>query len=230
MRPQIRAVVFDCDGLMFNTEEIFHLTGTELMRQRGREATPELFQRMMGRRAHEAFAAMIEFMGLDDTIEELQRDSDRIFEELLDQHLAPMPGLFDLLARIEEIRLPVAVATSSARIYLEDLLQRFELSERFHALLTAEDVSHGKPHPEIYLRAAEKLGVEPAEMLVLEDSENGTRAAAAAGAHIVSVPHRHSRHHDFTTAKFVAASLNDPQIAGLLLDAESSATEADLPS
>jgi beta-phosphoglucomutase-like phosphatase (HAD superfamily) len=82
--------------------------------------------------------------------------------------------------------------------------------------LTAEDVSRGKPHPEIYQRAAERLGVAPAEMLVLEDSEAGTRAAAAAGAHIISVPHRHSRHHDFSVARGVAASLVDPVILSLL--------------
>lgn len=218
-RPVIRAVVFDLDGLMVNTEEVFHLTGNELLRRRGKLATPQLYHAMMGRRAREAFQAMIDLMELTEGIEELQVESGEIFDALLDAHLSPMPGLHELLAVIENRGLPKAVATSSERRYLEEILgRRLNLLDRFHATLTAEDVTHGKPNPEIYLAAAAKLGIEPQEMLVLEDSENGTRAAAAAGAHIISVPHRHSRHHDFSVAKAIANSLSDPVIHSLLTE------------
>jgi HAD superfamily hydrolase (TIGR01509 family) len=195
---RIRAVVFDMDGIMFNTEDLFHLTGHEVIRRRGKVAKPEMFHRMMGRRAQEAFTAMIEVM------------------ELSEQRLDTMPGLFELLAVIEGKQLPKGVATSSERRYLERLLNRFELLPRFHTTLTAEDVTQGKPHPEIYLKAAAKLQVQPQEMLVFEDSENGTRAAAAAGAHVVSVPHDHSRHHDFSVAKAIVPRLNDPYVLNLL--------------
>lgn len=212
----IRAVVFDLDGLMFNTEDIFNRTGTELLRRRGKAATPEVFHAMMGRRAREAFQAMIDLMDLSDSIDQLSAESGQIFDELLETHLAPMPGLFDLLDLIESQDLPKGVATSSDRDYLTRVLGRFELLPRFQHMLTAEDVQLGKPHPEIYLTAAKRLGVAPSEMLVLEDSENGTRAAAAAGAHIISVPHDHSRHHDFSVAKGIARSLADPLIADLI--------------
>lgn len=213
---KIKAVVFDLDGLMFNTEDVFHLTGTELLRRRGKQATPAVFHAMMGRRAVDAFQAMIDLMELTETIEELQAESSEIFDELLDHHLAPMPGLFELLALIDERGLPKGVATSSDRAYLTRILGRFGLLERFDPTLTAEDVSRGKPHPEIYLTAAARIGVAPHEMLVLEDSENGTRAAAAAGAHIISVPHAHSRHHDFSVAQGVANGLHDLLIHNLL--------------
>jgi len=213
---RIRAVVFDFDGLMVNTEEVFHLAGTELLRRRGKEPTPAVFHAMMGRRAHEAFTRLIEIMDLQETIEELQEESTEIFFSMLDDILEPMPGLFELMDLIEKRGLPKAVATSSERSYLLPLLTRFNLQNRFQALLTADDVTHGKPHPEIYLKAAERLGVHPSEMLALEDSEAGTRAAAAAGAHIVSVPHRHSRHFPFAEAKAVARSLTDPLILRLI--------------
>lgn len=213
---RIRAVAFDLDGLMFNTEEVFQRSGTELLRRRGKVATPELFQRMMGRRAPEAFAAMIELYSLVETIDELQVESEDIFDRMLEQYLQPMPGLMELLTLIEERGLPKAVATSSRRAYLERLLTRYDLIDRFPITLTAEDVTHGKPDPEIYLKAAARLGVDPHEMLVLEDSEAGTRAAAAAGAHIVSVPHEFSRHHDFSVAKGIASRLNDPLVCNLL--------------
>lgn len=212
----IKAVVFDLDGLMFNTEDVFNITGRELLRRRGKEMSHELLARMMGRRPHEAFAAMIEMHRLTETYDELLQESQILFEELLPTHLAPMPGLFELLAHIEAKQVDKGVATSSPRPYLEDILGRFDLLTRFRFSLTAEDVTHGKPHPEIYLKAAETAGVQPEEMLVLEDSEAGTRAAAAAGAVIVSIPHEHSRSHDFREATHIAESLADPLIRDLL--------------
>jgi HAD superfamily hydrolase (TIGR01509 family) len=214
--PSIKAVVFDFDGLMFNTEEIFNLSGRELLRRRGKEMTPSVLSLMMGRKADEAFPLMIEALGLTEDPAALRAEERVIFQDLLWKHVAPMPGLFELLAHIEARGLPKGVATSSRRPYIESLLGHFQLMDRFHVTLTAEDVVRGKPHPEIYLTAAARIGVAPSEMLVLEDSEMGTRSAAAAGAVAVSVPHEHSRHHDFSTAFFVAAGLQDPKIIRLL--------------
>lgn len=211
----IKAVVLDFDGLMFNTEEIFNRSGRELLRRRGREMTPELLSLMMGRRSDEAFPLMIAALGLTESPAELRAEERAIFQDLLWKHVAPMPGLFELLAYLEDRALPKGVATSSRRAYIESVLQKFELGDRFDLLLTSEDVVEGKPHPEIYLTAASRLGVRPAEMLVLEDSENGIRSAAAAGAVAVSIPHEHSHYHDFSAATLIAKRLDDPQILRL---------------
>ncbi|MFO1095424.1 MAG: HAD family phosphatase [Planctomycetaceae bacterium] len=212
----IRAVVFDLDGLMFNTESVFTLAGTELLRRRGKVPPPDLFHRMMGRRPVEGFQILIDVMDLSESFEVLAQESEEIFTVMLADRLAPMPGLYDLLALIEQRGLPKGVATSSPRRYMRNILDRFNLMDRFHITLTAEDVSRGKPHPEIYLTAAQRLGVDPREMLVLEDSEAGTRAAHAAGAHIISVPHEFSAAQDFSVARAIARSLIDPVILGLL--------------
>jgi HAD superfamily hydrolase (TIGR01509 family) len=214
--PTIKAVVFDFDGLMFNTEEIFNLSGKELLRRRGKEMTPAILSMMMGRRSAEAFPMMIEALGLTEDPAVLRAEERAIFYDMLWTHVAPMPGLFELLAHIESRGLPKGVATSSRRPYIESLLGHFQLMDRFPVTLTAEDVTQGKPHPEIYLTAASRIGVEPGEMLVLEDSEMGTRAAAAAGAVAVSVPHEHSRNHNFSTAYLVAEGLHDPRILQLI--------------
>ncbi|MGC1276116.1 MAG: HAD family phosphatase [Planctomycetaceae bacterium] len=214
--PRIEAVAFDCDGLMFNTEESFNIAGREMLRRRGHELTPAILQLMMGRRAEEAFAVLVDRLQLDDPPEVLRAEYQQLFLYALEGRLAAMPGLFELLALIEHVGLPMAVCTSSERDYLDRMLGRFELTSRFVTTLTAEDVTHGKPHPEIYLAAAERLGVLPQNLLVLEDSQNGTKAAAAAGAVAVSVPHEHSRSQDFSMAHLVADGLGDHRIAALV--------------
>jgi HAD superfamily hydrolase (TIGR01509 family) len=212
----IRAVVFDLDGLMFNTEDVFDLAGVEFMRRRGLEMTDRIRDGMIGRRAPEALRHLIDTAPLDEPIERVQAELRETFLGFLDGHLRPMPALFDLLAHLEALKLPKGVATSSPRGYMENILSRYALLPRFALTLTAEDVVRGKPAPDIYLQAARALNVPPSEMLVLEDSEAGTRAAAAAGAVIVSVPHRHTARHDFSTASHVASSLGDPLIYRLL--------------
>ena len=208
----MRAVVFDMDGLMFNTEDMYTLAGEELLRRRGYEFTAEIKQQIMGMQPQPAFERMIAHCGLAETWEEWPMESNRLFLDLLDGRLAMMPGLMELLDALERAGIPKAVCTSSSRELVAACLRPFDLRERFEFVLTAEDIVHGKPHPEIYLTAARRFGVPPAEMLVLEDSENGCLAAAAAGAYVVAVPGEHSREHDFSMASLVVESLADRRL------------------
>lgn len=212
----IRAVVFDLDGLMFNTEDIFEEAGQDLLARRGKELTHEVRSLMMGRRAYDAFTVLKEHLDLAESVEELMEESDQLYQTVLDAKLSPMPGLHELLEQIEASLLPKAVATSSHRAYMQNVLGRFNMVDRFHFHLTAEDVSQGKPHPEIYLKAAERLELDPSEMMVLEDSQMGTEAAAAAGACIISIPTRHSDGHDFSAATHVVNRLDHPIVMELV--------------
>jgi HAD superfamily hydrolase (TIGR01509 family) len=139
-----------------------------------------------------------------------------IFADILATRLALMPGAAELLDSLERAGIPKGIATSSGRRFVTDVLSRFDLEPRFRFVLTAEDVVEGKPHPEIYFKAAALFSVEPPSMLVLEDSQNGCRAAAASGAIAVAVPGGHSRRHDFSGATLVADSLADPRLYALL--------------
>ena len=214
--PTIRAVCFDLDGLMFNTEHVFYESAEVLLQRRGLAMSRGAMDAMLGRRPLESFQALIDYLNLQESPAELLAESRVIFHGLLDAKLQPMPGLFELLALIESVGLPKGVATSSSRDYLENVFGRFDLLPRFPVALTAESVTHGKPNPEIYLKAAEKLGVLPEQMLVLEDTQTGTRAGAAAGAFVVSVPHEHTATHDFSQAKYIATGLDDPFVISLV--------------
>jgi pseudouridine 5'-phosphatase len=208
----LRAVVFDFDGLMFNTEEVYRHVGTEILRRRGKECTDALLTAMMGRPPKEALRTMIEWHQLAATVEQLEQETSDLFRPILRERLAPMPGLLPLLAALETAGLPKAIATSSRKSFVDEILDRFDWAARFQFVLTADDVTCGKPDPEIYLTAAQRLAIEPAQMLVLEDSQTGCRAAIAAGAYTVAVPGDHSRHHDFTGAVLVAETLGDVRI------------------
>jgi HAD superfamily hydrolase (TIGR01509 family) len=213
-RP-IDAVVFDLDGLLVNTEELYQHVGSELLRRRGRTFDGDLLDAMMGRPQQISLGIMIEWHGLDDTVEALAAETKEIFLGLLDTRLEPMPGAVALVEEFVARGLPRGVATSSGPDFAHDVLGRVGLLDRFGFVLTSADVTHGKPDPEIYRTAARRHGVPPERMLVFEDSATGCRAAVAAGAVTVAVPGGHSRRHDFSGARLIAESLADPRIRAL---------------
>ena len=210
--PRPRAVAFDLDGLMFNTEEVYWRVGSELMRRRGREYTKELSDAVMGRPPQACFEKMIQWHGLSDTWQTLAAESEQIFISLLGEGIQTMPGLTELLGALERAELPKAICTSSSPSVVEAVLALFDMKPRFRFVLTAADITHGKPHPEIYQKAARRFGVEPRRMLVLEDSRTGCSAAAACGAFTVAVPAGLSLDHDFEMADLVVENLGDRRL------------------
>ncbi len=207
-----RAVVFDLDGLMFNTEELYQEVGGEILRRRGKSFGPELLHAMMGRPPRISLQMMIDWHSLTDTVAQLAEETSEIFAGILDTHLALMPGVSELIASLEAAGIPKAIATSSGRQFTTGVLGRFNLEPRFQFILTSEDIAQGKPHPEIYLLAARRFELSPAEIMVLEDSHHGCQAAIAAGAFAVAVPAGHSRGHDFSGASLVVDTLADPRL------------------
>jgi pseudouridine-5'-monophosphatase len=216
MPPPLQAVTFDLDGLMFNTEMLYERVMRQLLAKRQKPFEQQLLDQMMGRPGLIALTILRDWHDLDETVEDIYADSDSIFLDLLDRELAPMPGLEELLAALEEHHVPKGIATSSRAPVVQRMLDHFGWRERFQFILTSGDVLHGKPNPEIYLKAAEKHATSPAAMLVLEDSHNGCRAAVDAGAYAVAVPGDHSRAHDFAGAQFVADTLADRRIYEVL--------------
>lgn len=208
----IRAVAFDMDGLMFNTEDVYSAVGSELMRRRGRVFCSGLKDAMMGLPPRATFNEMIRWHSLDDNWEDLAAESDQLFIEYLDDYLAPMPGLLELLDALEAAGIPKAVTTSSSLYLADTTLSRFDMPARFNFILTSESITNGKPNPEIYLLAAERFGLPSAEMMVLEDSINGCRAGVSAGAHVVAVPNEHTAHQDFSIANETVENLTSEKI------------------
>lgn len=211
MQP-ICAVAFDMDGLMFNTEDIYWMVGDQLMKRRGHEYTDDLCNAIMGRPPRECFETMIRWYSLEDTWEAMAVESEELFISLLDEHLKPMPGLVELLEALEKAGIPKAICTSSSRNVLVAIIERMGWSDRFVFTMTAEDITRGKPDPQIYQLAAERFGIATEKMAALEDSETGSKSAAASGAFTIAVPGDHSRHQDFSIAAITVEGLKDPRL------------------
>ena len=212
----LRAVVFDLDGLIVNTEDLYDRSGREVLRRRGLQMTDSLREQMTGRKAQEAIRLMIDTLNLPDTVEALLAETTDVFQEFTETLLQTMPGLDELLNHLQAVNTPAAVATSGSRDYAADMLARFDLVRHFRFVLSADDVARGKPHPEVYELAARQLGFSTSELMVLEDSANGCRAAVAAGAYTVAVPNRHTAGHPFPAVAFRADTLADMRIRAAL--------------
>ena len=215
--PSLQAVLFDMDGLMFNSEEIYYASSEEIARRRGKVYTKEIDRMIMGTSTEFSMNTIIRELGLTDTWQALGEETQVVFRSLLPTMLKPMPGLMDLLDFLDEHNIPHAIATSTNRELMEYTLSIHNLEPRFAKTVTGSDITHSKPHPEIYLKAAAALGVAPENCMVLEDSSNGCRAGKNAGAYVVAVRAEHSQGQDFSFVDFVADTLADPGIRERLL-------------
>ena len=213
----VRSVVFDLDGLMIDSEPLFEESARRLLARRGVALQRTVLCAMMGSPARQALQVFRDGHGLTETVEELRIESSQLFHEILgEERVKLLPGVVELLERLEKKGIPRAIATSSSRRYLERVLTPYGLLEHFAFSLTCDDVTHGKPHPEIYKKAAARFDQSAAEMVVLEDSPNGLRAAKAAGARCVIVPHALVPLDDLEGADAIVSNLLAPELLQLL--------------
>ena len=212
----IQAVALDMDGLSLNTEDLYEEVGHALMARRGKTYRDDVRKRMTGLPARQAYAVLIEAESLSESWEQLQEESDALFDGILAHRVQPMPGLMELLDELDHLGLPRCIATSSNVTFATRSLGYAGVLSRIDFILTAADVAHGKPAPDIYQLAAVRMKTSTDRMLVLEDSSIGTLAGVRSGAQVIAVPSRHTRGCDFTGARHVVDSLEDALIFELL--------------
>lgn len=216
-KRRFHAVIFDMDGLMFDTEDLFFKVADQFMIDHGGRFTEAMMANMIGRRAEDAGKVFHSLGGLTHrSVEEIMSDVKTRFYQRMLSDSNTMPGLIELLGHINKLAIPKAVATSSGRNHAEKLIGHHGLLPEFHFLVTSEDVTKGKPDPEIYFKAAARLGVSPALTLVLEDSVAGLHAAKSAGAFAVGVPHRFSPAENMPHADLIIDRLDSSILLDLL--------------
>lgn len=212
----IRGVALDMDGLLFDTERLYWEVGDRVLQRRGHRYRKPLQERMMGRIGVAALQQMVDFHQLSDSAEDLLEESDQLFTEMLAAGVDTMPGVESWIEHLKRSGVPFGLATSSRRKFVDMLFRQVDWFDSLAFVLTGDDVTRGKPDPEMYLKAAQKLSIAPHEMLVLEDSGNGCAAAVAAAAFTVAVPSEHTRGQSFQGARLVIDSLLDRRLWNLV--------------
>lgn len=185
----VAAVVFDMDGTLIDSETVFRSALFSASMDLGFEMTPDIHADIVGGTAENtrnvltrAFGEAFSFTHFYD------RCTVHVEAELARNPLRPKPGAVELITLLADNGIPLAVATSSRRVHASDHLRNVGLLPFFQAVVTRDDVTHPKPHPEPYLTAAQRLGVDPAQCLAFEDSATGAQAAIAAGMRTILVP------------------------------------------
>lgn len=186
----IEAVVFDLDGVVVDSEQVWDDVREQLAKERGGRWHAGAQAAMMGMSSPEWSAYMHEVIGLEESPEEINAEVVRRMLQRYRAELPLIPGATDAVRRLAgEFRL--AVASSSNRPLIEAVLETAGIAERFEVTVSSEEVARGKPAPDVYLEAARRLGVEPARAAAIEDSANGIRAAHAAGMRVIAIPNAH---------------------------------------
>lgn len=186
-RP-VEAVVFDMDGLLFDTEKLYGRAILTAAEELGVEMTTEVFLTFVGTPWTHNRRQMLEAYGEAYPAEELRVRWMKHFELLLADGLDLKPGVVELLDLLDQLGLSRAIATSSSHGTADHHLAAHGLASRFHHIVAAGDYANAKPAPDPFLAAAGRLGVDAADCLALEDSLNGVRSASSAGMMTVMVP------------------------------------------
>jgi len=206
---QIEAVVFDFDGLLVDSEPLQAWAWGAYVERFGATMTHDILHQMLGMRAVDATKIAVELLALPVSAEEALRQRDEVFLAEVPGRMNAMPGALVLIQELKRRHIPIGLATSGHRRYVDLALESAGLLGSFDVDVTGDQVSRGKPFPDIYLRAAELLGVRPPACLALEDVPNGIRSAKAAGMLCFAIPGETAVPLDYSDADAVLPSLSD---------------------
>ena len=214
-----KALIFDFDGLVVDTESPLYDSWRELYQDHGHDLTLETYVECVGSTTQrfDPLTYLQDLVGSSrvlDLDELHQEHRNRVHRELSQRDT--LPGVRERIAEAQEAGIQLAIASSSPSDWIDPWLFRLGIREHFAVVRTLDHVSEAKPSPELFLTAAESLGVQPHEALVFEDSHNGLQAALAAKIPCVAVPNRVTGNSDFTQAVLVLQSMADHSLTEIL--------------
>ncbi len=186
------AVIFDMDGVIVDTNPYHKISLKQFCERYGYKLNDEeLVNRIYGRTNNEWIRNLFGPLPKE-RILELGEEKEALFREIYKPVIKPLAGLENFLKKLEVHNIPKAIGTSAPRSNVDFVLTGTNLTEYFPVILDQSDVEHGKPHPEIYLKTADRLKIAPQECIVFEDSLSGVESAQRAGAKVIGVTTTHT--------------------------------------
>ncbi len=184
----LKAIIFDMNGVIINDEHYHNESWNEFLEKYGFTLTTEEFEtQIMGKRDKDTLQYLFKRSLTPEEITMYCNERDAIVQKLVEGKLQLTSGLREFLDSVRQAHIPLAIATSSRKEYMDFIVDTYDIRKYFQFIVTGDEVVHGKPDPEIYLKAANLLGVEPTDCLVFEDSASGIKAAKAAGMKVVGI-------------------------------------------
>jgi HAD superfamily hydrolase (TIGR01509 family) len=208
----IKAVIFDMDGVMIDSEPLWERTERLLLARRNIDYSPEYRDLIVGLNQKDSGSLLRDTFSLDESVDEIISERIDILTGIYKKELEVVPSLTPLLNELRLSEYLLAVASSSPLSVINFVLDMFSLHQYFDAVVSGECTENGKPHPDIYLHTAERLGVEPSECVAIEDSINGVRSATSAGMYCIAIPDKRLSRGEFARADLIVESMDDLNI------------------
>jgi len=209
----IKAVIFDMDGVMVDSEYLWERAETILLSRRNIEYNDQYRDQIVGLNQNDSGKLLIETFSLNESIEEVISERIDILFELYDSQLKLNTGLINLLEKLKINNFLLAVASSSPKKVVRYVVDKFKLSNYFHAIISGDNAAEGKPHPEIYIKIAQELSTAPKSCVAIEDSINGLISAKEAGMYCIAVPDKRLSQNPFKKADIILCSLDEITIS-----------------
>ena len=206
----MKAVIFDMDGVIIDSEPINTGLSIKAVAHFGSSITSEEMEKYAGSTMKVIFSSIKEDKKLIAPVEEIIAYMQAsMLRNLAEEDIEPIKGIRELLIALKEKNIPTAIASSSPKNMIEAVVEKFKLQDYFTYLVSGNEVKHSKPDPEIYLVTAKKLGVDPSECVVIEDSKNGVNAAKNAGMTCIGFRNLNSGKQDISRADTIVDSITE---------------------
>jgi len=205
----IKAVIFDFDGVIADTPSVWLGSIGEFMQERGIELTQKDYGDLIGKTFSKKYEILKEKYGIDVDYEEFHSRTQEVARKKVAEELAPNPGVKDLVDALLDKGITLAIASANSKRNIHLITDKYNLSDKFSVMVDIHDVAEHKPSPAVYLKTAEKLGIDPKECVAVEDTILGVESAKNAGMKVIAVPGKFSKGQDFSKADLVVNSLEE---------------------